>query len=202
MNMNKKQTVADAWTGDWFELFFWTTVSYFVADLCWIMAVPNSVKSPSVIAQHHLVTLLYVTIPFYKPSVRWCMGACMSVEMNTWFLIARRVFNKQGFPPWIIDLSFVSIRIKLISICFYVTWIGIRCILYPVMMGYLFNRWLKESGRVRTYINLEVIPVVLHAIFCVLNLKWTIDLIMSKVRYSRRRRRKGGVVVEKYSSGL
>jgi TLC domain len=202
VNMKKKQTVADAWTGEWFDLFFWTTVLYFVADLCWIMAIPNSVKSPSVIIQHHVVTMVYILIPFYEPNVRWCMGACMGVEINTWFLIARRVFNKQGFPPWIIDLSFVSIRIKLISICFYVTWIGFRCIVYPMMMGYLFKRWWKESEHVGTYLNLEVIPMVLHAIFCVLNFKWTIDLIMSKVRYFRRRRRKGGVVAEKYSSGL
>jgi hypothetical protein len=202
VTMNKKQTIADAWTGDWFDLFFWTTVSYFVIDLLWIMAIPSSVKSPSVIIQHHLVTVLYILIPFFRPSVRWCMGACMSVEINTWFLIARRVFNKQGFPPWIIDLSFVSIRIKLISLCFYVTWIGIRCILYPVMMGFLVKRWLKESKQVGTLLNLELIPVVLHAIFCVLNFKWTFDLIMSKVRYFRRRRRKGSAVTLKYSTGL
>lgn len=202
MNMKKKQTVADAWTDDWFDLFFWTTLLYFVADLAWILVIPNSVKSPSVIIQHHLVTILYVMVPFYNPTLRWVMGACMSVEINTWFLIARRVFNKQGFPPWIIDLSFVSIRIKLISIFFYVTWISIRVILYPVLMVFIFNRWVKESARVGSYMNIELVPVVLHAIFCVLNLKWTFDLIMSKVRYFRRRRRGGGAVAEKYSSGL
>ena len=96
MNLQKKQTVADAWTGEWFDLFFWTTLSYFVADLLWILLIPNSVKSPSVIIQHHVATMLYILIPYYTPEVRWCMGACMSVEINTWFLIARRVFNKQG----------------------------------------------------------------------------------------------------------
>jgi hypothetical protein len=96
MNLKKKQTVADAWTGEWFDLFFWATLSYFVADLLWIIIVPTSVKSPSVIVQHHIATMLYILIPYHTPSVRWCMGACMSVEINTWFLIARRVFNKQG----------------------------------------------------------------------------------------------------------
>jgi hypothetical protein len=49
-----------------------------------------------------------------------------------------------------------------------------------------------------TYINIELIPPVLHAIFCVLNLKWSIDLLMSKIRYFRRRRRttKGGIAVQ------
>eukprot|EP00535_Pseudo-nitzschia_heimii_P010505 CAMPEP_0197174814 /NCGR_PEP_ID=MMETSP1423-20130617/1195_1 /TAXON_ID=476441 /ORGANISM="Pseudo-nitzschia heimii, Strain UNC1101" /LENGTH=141 /DNA_ID=CAMNT_0042623803 /DNA_START=91 /DNA_END=513 /DNA_ORIENTATION=- len=34
-NLGKKQTIADAWTGEWFDLFLWTTVSYFVADFFW-----------------------------------------------------------------------------------------------------------------------------------------------------------------------
>ncbi|KAL3942199.1 MAG: hypothetical protein SGARI_000346 [Bacillariaceae sp.] len=104
VNLKKKQTVADAWHGEWFYVFFWTTMLYFVTDLIWVISVPNCVKSPAVIIQHHIATMLYILIPYYQPSVRWCMGACMSVEINTWFLIARRVFNKQGFPPWIIDL--------------------------------------------------------------------------------------------------
>jgi hypothetical protein len=97
MNLQKKQTVADAWTGEWFDMFFWATLGYFVADLSWICIIPNSVKSPSVIIQHHVATMLYILIPYNTPAVRWCMGACMSVEVNTWFLIARRVFNKQGY---------------------------------------------------------------------------------------------------------
>jgi hypothetical protein len=32
MNLQKKQTVADAWTGEWFDLFFWATLSYFVVS--------------------------------------------------------------------------------------------------------------------------------------------------------------------------
>jgi len=190
MNLQKKQYIADAWTGEWFDLFFWTTVSYFVADFFWVLLVPNCVKSPGVIIQHHIITMLYLLIPYYRPSSRWVMGACMSVEINTWFLIARRVFNKQGFPPWIIDLSFVSIRLKFISICFYVTWFSIRVFLYPCMLMYLTKVYLKESKRYGTYINIDLIPPVFQSIFCLLNLKWTFDLISSKMRYFRRRNAK------------
>jgi hypothetical protein len=112
-------------------------------------------------------------------------------------------FDVYRFPPWIIDLSFISVRVKLISIMFYTTWISIRCILYPWMMGYISDRWVKESQKVGSYLNMEMIPMVLHFIFCVLNLKWTFDLLMSKIRYFRRRRKKGGAaVVEKYDKGL
>ena len=54
------------------------------------------------------------------------MGACLCVEVNTWLLIARRVFNKHGFVPWTFDFRCISIRVKLISVLFYVTWIAIR----------------------------------------------------------------------------
>lgn len=204
-HLNKKQTIADAWTGEWFDLFFGSTVMYFLIDLLWILLIPKCVKSPSTIIQHHVVTLLYIMVPFFAPELRWCMGACMSVEINTWFLIARRVFNKAGFPPWIIDLSFVSIRVKLISICFYITWIGIRCILYPIIMVYIVGRWRMESVKAGTYFNIELISPVLHSSFCILNFKWTYDLLMSKIRYYKRRalyQNKGGAYDDKVSKGL
>jgi len=187
MNLKKKQTIADAWTGDWFELFFFVTLAYFLFDLAWVVLIPKCVKSPITIIQHHVVTSLYILIPYYRPELRWCMGVCMSVEINTWFLIARRVFNKQGFPPWIIDLSFVSIRIKLISVFFYITWISIRCILYPMMLVYLVDRWWKKYLKAGSFFNIELIAPVMQSAFCVLNFKWTYDLIMSKIRYYKRK---------------
>jgi len=135
----------------------------------------------------YTATIIYLLVPYFFPHLRWCMGACMIVEVNTWFLIARRVFNKQGFPPWIIDLSFVSIRVKLISIFFYVTWIAIRCLLYPYLMLCIYQIWVDHSQKVKTYWNMVFLCVPLHASFCLLNLKWTYDLTMSKLRYWRRR---------------
>lgn len=187
-DMPKNKTVADAWTGNWFETFFQVTVVYFVLDFLWIVLVPKCVKSPATIAQHHVAALLYVYVPFKLAKCRWCMGACMSVEINTWFLIARRVFNKQGFPPWVIDLPpFISIRIKLISILFYITWISIRCILYPMMLFSFHDMWVNHSVEVGTRWNLISIVLPLHTCFCLLNLKWSYDLLMSKIRYWRRR---------------
>jgi hypothetical protein len=58
-----------------------------------------------VIVQHHIATLLYLVVPYLYPQDSWLMGACLIVEVNTWLLIARRVFNKQGFTPWVSDWS-------------------------------------------------------------------------------------------------
>ena len=103
-------------------------------------------------SSHHSSTsycyILYLMVPYSKPHVQWCMGACMSVELNTWFLIARRVFNKQGFCPWVIGLPpLFSIRVKLISIFFYLTWISIRCILYPYMLLEVTRVWQQLLGQ-------------------------------------------------------
>mmetsp|Transcript_1748 Transcript_1748/g.3366 ORF Transcript_1748/g.3366 Transcript_1748/m.3366 type:complete len:322 (+) Transcript_1748:182-1147(+) len=179
-----KKTLQQAWTGEWFILFYGIVMGYFVADLVWVIAAPRCVKSPSVIIQHHLATIIYLLLPYQYAQVRWLMGACLSVEINTWLLIARRVFNKQGFPPWVIDMPpFFSIRIKLISIFFYITWISIRCLLYPLIMKVLWTSWLTEWEKTGHVLGLPYGPaLVLHSIFCVLNFKWTSDLFMSKYR--------------------
>ena len=145
--------------------------------------VPHCVKSPGVILQHHIATLLYLTIPYVHPEDGWLMGSCLSVEINTWLLIARRVFNKQGIGPWIINLSCVSIRIKLISILFYVTWIGIRCCIYPSIMTILWSLWYSHWMKTGNIVNSHYfLALVLHSVFCLLNFKWTFDLFMSKWR--------------------
>ena len=188
---------SDAWTGEWFQSFFFMTVAYFIVDLAWILLVPACVKSPATIIQHHVATILYIMIPYTIPEYQWCMGACMSVEVNTWFLIARRVFNRQGFPPWIIDLSFVSIRVKLISVLFYVTWIAIRCIVYPYLMPCFIQQWLTHSQQVGTKWNIVALSVPLHAAFCLLNLKWTYDLFTSKIRFWTRKNKSAKETVDK-----
>lgn len=79
-NLKKKETMADAWTGQFFDIFFACTALYFLSDLLWIILVPKCVKSPSTIIQHHIATLLYIMVPYYIPELQFMMGACMSVS--------------------------------------------------------------------------------------------------------------------------
>jgi hypothetical protein len=182
LDPNSKVTMQQAWTGEWFPIFYAITIGYFVADLIWVLLVPHCVKSPGVIIQHHVATLLYLIIPYKYPEDGWLMGACLSVEVNTWLLIARRVFNKQGFGPWVINLSCLSIRIKLISIMFYITWFFIRCYIYPLIMKVLFGLLLADLEKMSIFRSHYMIALPLQSVFCVLNLKWTLDLFMSKFR--------------------
>jgi hypothetical protein len=68
------ESVADFWTGEWFDLFFLVTAVYFVVDLVWILTIPHAVKSPATIVQHHAATILYILIPYQLQEFRWCMG--------------------------------------------------------------------------------------------------------------------------------
>lgn len=171
-----------AWTGHYFELFFWTTVAYFLVDLIWVCVIPKCVKSPSTIIQHHIAVFVYLIIPYMYPNFRFLMGICMSVELNTWFLIARRVFNKGGNSPWQFDIPYViSVRVKLISIFFYITWISIRCVLYPYVWYVLAVRMIPNK-KYRDFRNVIMIALVLQSCFCFLNGQWSLQLLNSKIR--------------------
>lgn len=170
-----------AWTDEYFHMFFWTTIAYFTIDLLWVCIVPKCVKSPSTIIQHHIAVFLYLIIPYFYPQFRFLMGVCMSVELNTWFLIARRVFNKQGFSPWQLDVPyFISVRVKLISIFFYITWIGIRCGIYPYVLYVMAVplRHIDKEGAV----FVRYIAMTLQSAFCFLNAQWSLQLLNSKIK--------------------
>jgi len=174
--------IEGAWNGEYFLAFWYCTVGYFVLDLLWVCIIPRCVKSPTTIIQHHIATLLYLLVPFLLPEFQCYMGVCMSVEVNTWFLIARRVFNKQGFEPWMINLPYLfSVRVKLISIFFYITWVTTRCIIYPMMMIRYYELYMMRFRKGST-INIMLMVAIIHSIFCILNARWTWDLCQSKIR--------------------
>jgi hypothetical protein len=188
-DMPKGKTPEDAWIGEWFFAFYIFAQSYFLADLAWIVFLPGCVRSPTTIIQHHVASILYMLVPYFYSEFRFIMGALLSVEINTWFLIARRVFNTQGLAPWKIDLPpFFSIRIKVISICFYITWIVIRCIIYPALVFEFIIRYNARTLQLGTRFNIWAVVLPLHLCFVTLNFKWSYDLLMSKIRYWRRSR--------------
>lgn len=188
-NANSK-TFEDAWIGEWNNVFYRFAMLYFAVDLTWVLAVPHCVKSPVTIIVHHVVCLAYCSLPLFIPGTYYLMGLNMSVEANTWFLIARRVFNKQGFPPWTISLSSVfSIRIKLISIFFYITWFVIRLIIFPIVLIKLIEIHEMHYEITNKPDIAVILAIMFQVVLCTLNLKWTKDLVMAKVRFWKKGRK-------------
>ena len=180
-----------SWTGNYFMEYWSATILYFFIDLLWVARVPICVKSPGVIIKvrtirltqayhynckltlflhykHHFIAIFYLIAPLAWPRFRWFMGACLSVEVNTWFLIARRVVYKRNYSN--------TLGGNLISICFYLSWIIIRCLVYPGLL-YMFLHMAEEGIReTGTIMHWELLFVPIHFFLCLLNLKWTYDL--------------------------
>jgi hypothetical protein len=176
-------SIPDLWHGESFLSFWWLTFAYFVTDLIFVTVLPHCVKSQRVIVTHHVATLGYISIPFVMPEYGWLMGACMNVEVNTWFLIARRFFNKNGQKMFTTGVSRTkSLRLLLVSTCFYVSWFVIRLGFYPYLWFVIVGEWLKYSSRVGYYINLIAVTPIMQSVFIYLNVKWSVDLIRSKLK--------------------
>ena len=115
------------------------------------------------------MTLLYLAAPVLFPEFRWAMGACLSVEINTWFLIMRRmVYLRREHVPGVI--------VEFMNAAFYASWIAIRCILYPMIMAIYLRKCREALEETGTLMHWPIIFVPVHGIFCVLNIKWSYDL--------------------------
>ena len=152
------------WHGRYFLSFWWVTFAYFAVDATLIALFPRCVRSPRVILQHHSVTLAYILVPLIKRQYAWLMGTCLLVEVNTWFLIARRHF-------------------KIFNFAFYFTWVLIRLLIYPLLFFVIFFTYRDHSHQVGTRFNLLFFAPLFQSVFIVLNFKWTIDLLRKHTKH-------------------
>jgi hypothetical protein len=118
------------------------------------------------VVQHHIVAILYLSAPLALPEFRWFMGACLSVEINTWFLILRRYKRKDRNP----------MLQEIVSWLFYVSWVAIRCFVYPAIMVVFLQMAHEEVVKTDTLWHWQFIFLPIHFFLCLLNLKWTYDL--------------------------
>lgn len=92
-NNNQITHIKNAWTGEYQDQIFNAALCYFLMDTMWVLVVPKCVRSPGTIVVHHMACLVYLYLVYIRPEFFWFMGACLTVEVNTWFLIARRVVS-------------------------------------------------------------------------------------------------------------
>jgi hypothetical protein len=97
------------------------------------------------------------------------MGACLTVEINTWFLILRRVLFKRK--------ANVHLQ-KVVEVGFYISWIAVRVILYPLIMYWFCVMAVERISETGYYFHYPMLFMPVHAFLCVLNLKWTYDLFL------------------------
>lgn len=121
------------------------------------------------VQQHHTAAMFYLMGPIIWPEYQSFVGSILSVEINTFFLIARRVVFKTSSPISPLLQQFVSTM-------FYGTWIWIRCYVYPDILVTFLSMAVDRVRETNIYFHWEMIFIVAHAVLCVLNVKWTYDL--------------------------
>lgn len=95
-------------------------MAYIVADFVWVCLQPDAVPSlPSVILLHHAVTFVLLCAPLRHPHLHWYTCVDGLVELNTFFLIARRQWRTQR---------------KLFSWLYWGSFFPLRMLLYPAMV--------------------------------------------------------------------
>ena len=114
--------------------------------------------------------MFYLIGPIFYPQYRGFMGAILSVEVNTWFLIGRRVVYKSSGTP------IHPLVGQVVSAMFYLTWILIRCLVYPKVLIMFLQLAIAKIQETNIWFHLPMTFIPVHATLCVLNLKWTYDL--------------------------
>jgi hypothetical protein len=113
---------------------------------------------------HHLITLLYLSIPFFIPQFHWHTGVLLLVEINTLFLTIRRhLFNN-------------TLVYKIINALFYISWILFRLVIFPLFVFFITSEYFRYSIEVNTYINIFVIAPILQVMLTSLGFFWTYKL--------------------------
>ena len=118
------------------------------------------------------MVVAYLFGPVAFPKYRWFMGACLTVEINTWFLILRRVVYKR-------KIAFLS---ETVSALFYLSWIVIRCFIYPAIMVTFVQLAIRAVQETNQLWHWPMMFIPVHFVLCVLNLKWSYDLFQPIIK--------------------
>jgi hypothetical protein len=152
--------VSYMFSGRGFWFLWYATMSYFLIDCAWVVLDPSSVKGHEAIISHHVLTAIYVIIPWFHHKYAPLMAVNMLVEINTWLLIAKRHYKH-----------------ILLEILFYGTWVGLRLILYPYLIPLYLRLYLEDSALFGTHWNVVLLAPLLQTYLTGLNFWWTITML-------------------------
>jgi hypothetical protein len=103
------------------------------------------------------------------------MGGCLTVEINTWFLILRRLLYKRR------ESLKVPLLEEAVSVAFYISWIVVRCFIYPAILCIFYQMAKAEVLKTKILFHWPMLFIPGHFFLCALNLKWSYDLFQPMV---------------------
>ena len=110
------------------DVCYWTFCVYIVVDSLWIILYPRTVKSPTSIIVHHVICVIGWQICHLWPGWEFYISYGLCVEINTFFLIAKRQL-KYPILYWLDDF----------------TWFVTRLLMFPVNAYNMVSVWLWMS---------------------------------------------------------
>jgi hypothetical protein len=141
--------------------------TYLVIDVGWVIWEPKCVaSSPAAIIIHHVACLVMLCIPWLLPRFSWHMAANLLVEANTLFLTLRR------------NVAIGSTAHKVFDGLFYITWVALRLVFFPVMVVFFYHEYHRYSMAVGTYVNIVALAPPLEAFITAMGVKWTLDMAL------------------------
>ncbi|EFN53634.1 expressed protein [Chlorella variabilis] len=157
-------------------------IAYVAGDFVWVFLQPEAVPSlPTVILAHHAVTCVLLCVPLKRPHLHWYTCVDGLVELNTFFLIARRQFRSRTTR-------------KVFSWLYWASFLSMRMVLYPLMVP-LFWREMQMTEEAPWW---EVLACVgSQTILCMFN----VVLLALSVMNWRKRRAAAGETKDGASAG-
>jgi hypothetical protein len=152
-----------------FMPLFLSTMLYTVADILFITVWPESVKSPTSIVVHHLITAAYMFVPLLLPQHRWFFSWALLVEANTWTQIARRTLPIPG-----------------LNTLFYATWVGLRLVMYPILSAVVWREWWRSAATLAQRDTVLLLSGCMQTFLTGMNYYWSAQLLC---KMSARRKR-------------
>lgn len=140
---------------------------YMLIDTIWIAVQPKCVlSSPMALIAHHIVSFVFLSIPFFEEQFQWHGALNLFVEINTFILILRR-----HAPP-------ASSLYHVLDCCFFISWLLLRLVVFPIVVVffcYEYLRFTRDHSDNKWY-NIMLLAPILQLILTFLGFKWTYDL--------------------------
>jgi hypothetical protein len=147
---------------------------YLFIDTIWIAVQPKCVLSnPTALIIHHIASFVFLSIPFFEKQFYWHGALNLFVEVNTFFLILRRL------------VTLDSTLYVLLDRCFLATWIVLRLVVFPIVVvffSYEYIRFTKECNG--NWMNIMILAPILQSILTLLGFKWTYDMVLKMSKRS------------------
>ena len=158
--------------GNIFWYFYTICGVYMIIDTVWICMNSSFLQfgSPRIIISHHIAAIAAIGMVCVAnddvSKLLWCAG--IATEINTWFKTLRNLISDHA-----------SLWYKFVLVCFYVSWVLTRCILFPFVVFWCLFKYFIFGDMTLSIVWKISFPVIV--MFMLLNIYWTTDLLWNRL---------------------